>query len=276
MWLAARDALAVFPNPSAVPDPARWGRMAVWFAVANVAVYFAALMCTHLAGFRTVRNIRKALMNHVVKLPLGYFTGTQSGLLRKQIDENAGLTEDMLAHKLPDLSAAVAAPVAAIVVLFVIDWVMGLLCLLTMTLAMGSMMRMISGDNAAFFHQYHMEIEKMSGEAVEYVRGIPVVKVFQQTIYSFKAFYNAIMGYSGLATKYSMSCRGGQTFFLTCINGAFALLVPAALLLAFRGDVGQTLVNFVFLRPVRPRLRQYAQPGDVRQRFHPPDAGGHV
>jgi len=246
VWLVARDALSVFPNLSAAPNLARWGWMAMWFAIGNVVIYFVALMCTHLAAFRTARNIRNTLMRHVVKLPLGYFVGTQSGLLRKQIDENAGLTEDMLAHKLPDFTGAIITPVAAIIVLFVFDWVMGLLCLLTMIIALVSMFVMMSGDNANFFHQYQLEIEKMSGEAVEYVRGIPVVKVFQQTIYSFKAFYNAIMSYSDLATKYSMSCRTGQTIFLTSIHGAFALLVPAALLLANWGDPLAVLTNFIF------------------------------
>lgn len=246
VWLVARDALAVFPNLSAAPDLARYGWMAVWFAVAGVLVYFAALMCTHLAAFRTARNIRNALMRHVVTLPLGYFVSGQSGLMRKQIDENAGLTEDMLAHKLPDLTGAIVTPIAAIVVLFVFDWVMGLLCLLTMILALASMLVMMSGDNATFFHRYQLEVEKMSGEAVEYVRGIPVVKVFQQTVYSFKAFYNAIMSYADLAGKYSMSCQKGQTLFLTAINGAFALLVPAALVMASRGDPLGVLVNFIF------------------------------
>ncbi len=246
VWLVARDALAVFPDLAAAPNLARWGWMAVWFAAANVVVYFAALMCTHLAAFRTARNIRNALMRHVVKLPLGFFVGNQSGLLRKQIDENAGLTEDMLAHKLPDLTAAIMTPIAAIALLFVFNWVMGLLCLLTMLIAIITMLMMMSGDNANFFHRYQQEIEKMSGEAVEYVRGIPVVKVFQQTIYSFKAFYNAILSYSDLAGKYAMSCRTGQTIFLTCVHGAFALLVPAALLLASGGNVLAVLVNFIF------------------------------
>lgn len=246
VFLIARDALAVFPNLEAAPDLARWGILAVWFSVGNVAVYFFALLCTHLAAFRTARNIRKTLMGHIVRLPLGYFVGSQSGLLRKQVDENAGMTEDMLAHKLPDFVGAIVTPIAAIVVLFMFDWVMGLLCLATMILAIIPMVLMMSGENANFFHQYQLEIEKMSGEAVEYVRGIPVVKVFQQTVYSFKAFHNAIMSYSDLAIKYSMSCRKGQTVFLTCINGAFALLVPAALLLASKGEPMVVLVNFIF------------------------------
>lgn len=246
VWLVARDVLDVFPNLSAAPDLARYGWMAVWFAVANVMVYFAGLMCTHLAAFRTARNIRNTLMHHVVKLPLGHFVSGQSGLMRKQIDENAGLTEDMLAHKLPDFTGAIVTPIAAIVVLFVFDWVMGLLCLLTMVLALVSMAMMMGGDNATFFHRYQLEVEKMSGEAVEYVRGIPVVKVFQQTVYSFKAFYNAIMSYADLAGKYSMSCQKGQTFFLTAINGAFVLLIPAALIMANHGNPLTVLVNFIF------------------------------
>ncbi len=249
VWAAARDVLAVFPKLPAAEGAGgliKWGWMAVFFAAANIVLYFAALMCTHLAAFRTARNIRKAGMAHVMELPLGFFSGNQSGRLRKLIDDNAGLTEDLLAHKLPDLTAAVLTPVAGIVMLFVFDWRMGLLCLLTMALAVVCMCMMMGGKNAGFFHRYQQEIEKMSAEAVEYVRGIPVVKVFQQTVYSFKAFYSAIQSYSRLASDYAMSCRKGQTGFLTCINGAFALLIPAALLLASEGDVRRVLVNFIF------------------------------
>src|SRR5699024_12113016 len=109
--------------------------MAVWFAIGSILLYFAALMSTHIAAFRTARNIRRAAMTHVLKLPLGFFTGNQSGRLRKLIDDNAGLTEDLLAHKLPDLTAAILTPVAGIVMLFLWDWRLGLLCLRTMVLA---------------------------------------------------------------------------------------------------------------------------------------------
>lgn len=246
VWLVARDVLAVYPNVAAASGLVGWGWMAVWFAIGNIAVYFAALMCTHIAAFRTARNIRQAGVKHVLELPLGFFAADQSGRLRKVIDDNAALTEDLLAHKLPDLTAAVVTPVAAIALLLAFDWRMGLLCLLTMILALCCMMSMMGGKNAGFFHRYQREIEKMSGEAVEYVRGIPVVKVFQQTVYSFKAFYRAIMSYSDLASEYAMSCRTGQTGFLTCINGAFFLLIPAALLLAGRGDGWVVLVDFIF------------------------------
>ncbi len=231
VWLVAREVLVVFPDVRAASGLEKWGWIAVAFAVANILFYFAALMCTHIAAFRTARNIRMAAMTHVLKLPMGFFTGNQS---------------DLLAHKLPDLTATFLTPVAGVIMLFLFDWRMGLLCLLTMILALACMMAMMGGKNAGFFHRYQKEIEKMSGEAVEYVRGIPVVKMFQQTVYSFKAFYNAIHSYSELASQYAMSCRNGQTGFLTCINGAFALLIPAALLLASGGDVRQTAVNFIF------------------------------
>ena len=256
VWLAARNVLEAWPSPSGVSGLSRWGWTAVWTAIGSIALYFAALMSTHIAAFRTARNIRRTAMAHVLKLPLGFFTGNQSGRLRKLIDDNAGLTEDLLAHKLPDLAGTIVTPVAAIVMLFLFDWKMGLLCLVTRVLALLSMCLMMGGKNAGFFHRYQKEIERMSGEAVEYVRGIPVVKMFQQTVYSFKAFYAAIRDYSDLASQYAMSCRIGQTCFLTFINGAFALLIPAALLLSSGGDVRTVLVNFIFYALFAPACGQ--------------------
>ena len=256
VWLAARSVLAAWPSPDGAGELGRWGWMAVWTAIGSILLYFAALMSTHIAAFRTARNIRRAAMTHMLKLPLGFFTGNQSGRLRKLVDDNAGLTEDLLAHKLPDLTATAVTPIAAIVMLFLFDWRMGLLCLLTMVLALLSMCLMMGGKNAGFFHRYQQEIERMSGEAVEYVRGIPVVKMFQQTVYSFKAFYAAIQDYSDLASQYAMSCRTGQTCFLTFINGAFALLIPAALLIASGGDVRTALVNLIFYALFAPACGQ--------------------
>ena len=256
VWLVARSVLSTWPGLDGAGNLGLWGWMAVWTAVGSILLYFAALMSTHIAAFRTARNIRRAAMTHVLKLPLGFFAGNQSGRLRKLIDDNAGLTEDLLAHKLPDLAATAVTPIAAIVVLFLFDWRMGLLCLLTMVLALLSMCMMMGGKNAGFFHRYQQEIERMSGEAVEYVRGIPVVKMFQQTVYSFKAFYAAIQDYSDLASQYAMSCRTGQTCFLTFINGAFALLIPAALLIASGGDVRTALVNLIFYALFAPACGQ--------------------
>lgn len=256
VWLAARNVLDTWPELNGTVGLNHLGWIAVWFAIGSIALYFAALMSTHIAAFRTARNIRHTAMAHVLKLPLGFFSGKQSGQLRKLIDDNAGLTEDLLAHKLPDLASTIVTPIAAVIMLFLFEWRMGLLCLLTMVLAMVSMCLMMGGKNAGFFHRYQREIERMSAEAVEYVRGIPVVKMFQQTVYSFKAFYTAICDYSNLASQYAMSCRVGQTCFLTAINGAFALLIPAALLLASEGDVRTVLVNFIFYALFAPACGQ--------------------
>ncbi len=256
VWLAAKNVLEVWPVLDGLSGLAHWGWTAVWTAIGSIVLYFAALMSTHIAAFRTARNIRHAAMAHVLKLPLGFFTGNQSGRLRKLIDDNAGLTEDLLAHKLPDLAGTLVTPIAAIVMLFLFDWKMGILCLLTMMLALLSMCLMMGGRNAGFFHRYQKEIERMSGEAVEYVRGIPVVKMFQQTVYSFKAFYTAIKDYSDLASQYAMSCRVGQTCFLTFINGAFALLIPAALFLASGRVIRTVLVNFIFYALFAPACGQ--------------------
>ena len=128
VWLVARSVLSAWPGLGGAGELGRFGWMAVWTAAGSILLYFAALMSTHIAAFRTARNIRRAAMTHVLKLPLGFFTGNQSGQLRKLIDDNAGLTEDLLAHKLPDLAATAVTPIAAIVVLFLFDWQMGLLC----------------------------------------------------------------------------------------------------------------------------------------------------
>ncbi len=256
VWLAARNVLESWPSLTGVSGFSRWGWWAVWTAIGSIVLYFAALMSTHIAAFRTARNIRRSAMAHVLKLPLGFFTGSQSGRLRKLIDDNAGLTEDLLAHKLPDLAGTIVTPIAAVLMLFLFDWKMGLLCLLTMVLALLSMCLMMGGKNAGFFHRYQKEIERMSGEAVEYVRGITVVTMLQQTSNSLKACYTALQAYDDLASQYAMSCRVGQTCFLTFINGAFALLIPAALLLASGGDVRAVLVNFIFYALFAPACGQ--------------------
>ena len=248
VWFVVRAIFEALPNVANAQAAVRWGWFAVLFAVLSIAIYFAALMCTHLAAFRTAGNMRKAGVDHLVELPLGFFTSSESGRLRKIIDDNAEMTEGLLAHQLPDFVGAVVTPVAAIVLLFVFDWRMGALSLLPMAAAMYLMMKMMGGQNADFFARYQAALEQMSGEAVEYVRGIPVVKVFQQTVRSFKSFYHAIMSYRQLAADYTMSCRAPMTGFTTALNAAFALLVPAGMLLAAAaGSNGwQVLLNLIF------------------------------
>ena len=182
-----------------------------WYALATVllsaAIYFAGLMCTHLAAFRVATNIRKAAVTHLIDLPLGYFNANLTGRLRKQIDDNAALTETLLAHTIPDAVGGIVTPILAVVLLFVFDWRMGLACLIPMIIGLVCLMSMMTGTGMKFFEEYQRAGERISAEATEYVRGIPVVKVFQQTVYSFKSFHAAILSYRDLASGYAMMCR---------------------------------------------------------------------
>ena len=182
-----------------------------WYALATVllsaAIYFAGLMCTHLAAFRVATNMRKAAVAHLIDLPLGYFNANLTGRLRKQIDDNAALTETLLAHTIPDAVGGIVTPILAVGLLFVFDWRMGLACLIPMVIGLVCLMTMMTGTSMKFFEEYQRAGERISAEATEYVRGIPVVKVFQQTVYSFKSFHAAILSYRDLASGYAMMCR---------------------------------------------------------------------
>ena len=247
IWFVARGIFEAMPDFSSVQNLVHFGWEALWFALASAAIYFGALMCTHLAAFRTARNMRFRAAKHLVDLPLGYFTSNQSGRLRKMIDDNAGMTETLLAHELPDSVGAVVTPVAAVALLFVFDWRMGLLCLIPIAISIATLFQMMGGKQAKFFSRYQRAVEDLSAEATEYVRGIPVVKVFQQTVYSFKSFYSSIMSYSKLASEYAMVNRTPMTAFTTVLNSTFLLLIPAGMILCgVSADGWGVLVDLVF------------------------------
>lgn len=247
IWLAARLVFDSMPDYSQATGAVRYGWMALWFALASAVIYYGALICTHLSAFRTEKNMRKAAAEHLVDVPLGYFNSNQSGTLRKQIDDNASMTHQMLAHQLPDMVGAAVTPVAAIVLLFLFDWRMGLICLIPMAVAMYFLKLMMGGENASFFTNYQKSVEELSAEATEYVRGIPVVKVFQQTVYSFKSFYGSILKYKKLATDYALSCGKPMTGFTTVLNGTFLVLIPAGMFLCkYASDGWGVLADFLF------------------------------
>lgn len=251
IWLVARDLIAVAPNWTEAVGVSRYGWMAFIFSVAGIAVYFAALMCTHLAAFRTASNIRKAGIAHLMKTPLGFFDSNASGLLRNRLDGAASETETLLAHNLADIVGTVAMFIAMIVLMFVFDWRMGAACLLAAVVSVLSMFAMMGGKNANLMVEYQAAQDTMSKAGTEYVRGIPVVKVFQQTVYSFKAFKQAIEDYSSKAERYQGDvCRLPQSVNLTFTEGAFIFLVPVALLIApaalQSGSFGAFVTNFVF------------------------------
>ncbi len=246
IWLAARDLIAVAPDWSAATEIAKYGWMAFAFAFGGIIVYFCALMCTHLAAFRTATNIRKQGVAHLMKTPLGFFDSNASGLLRNRLDGGASETETLLAHNLADIVGTVAMFIGMLVLMFVFDWRMGLACLLAAVISVGAMFTMMGGKNAKLMAEYQAAQDVMSKAGTEYVRGIPVVKVFQQTVYSFKAFKAAIDDYSAKAQKYTDGvCRVPQSVNLTFTEGAFIFLVPAALLIAPSALSGGNFAGFV-------------------------------
>ena len=246
IWLVARDLIAVAPNWTEAAGIARYGWMAFAFALAGILVYFCALMCTHLAAFRTASNIRKQGMAHLMKAPLGFFDSNASGLLRNRLDGAAAETETLLAHNLADIVGTAAMFIAMLVLMFVFDWRMGAACLLAAIVSIGALGTMMGGKNAGLMAEYQAAQDTMSKAGTEYVRGIPVVKVFQQTVYSFKAFKQAIEDYSAKAEHYQADvCKVPQAVNLTATEGAFVFLVPVALLLAPAALSAGTFAGFV-------------------------------
>ncbi|MBP3729574.1 MAG: ABC transporter ATP-binding protein [Lachnospiraceae bacterium] len=251
IWLVVRNLIAVAPNWTQAADIGRYGWMAFAFAVAGIAVYFCSLMCTHLAAFRTASNIRKQGMAHLMKTPLGFFDSNASGLLRNRLDGAASETETLLAHNLADIVGSATMVLAMMALMFVFDWRMGAACLLAAVVSVMAMFSMMGGKNAGLMAEYQAAQDTMSKAGTEYVRGIPVVKIFQQTVYSFRAFKQAIEDYSTKAEHYQGDvCRVPQAINLTATEGAFVFLVPVALLLApaalQRGSFAVFLTDFVF------------------------------
>ena len=251
IWLAARDLIAVAPDWASATGISRYGWMAFIFAFAGILVYFAALMCTHLAAFRTASNIRKEGMDHLMKAPLGFFDSNASGLLRNRLDGASAETETLLAHNLADIVGSIAMLLATVVLMFVFDWRMGAACLLAAVVSIAAMFSMMGGKNAKLMAEYQAAQDVMSKAGTEYVRGIPVVKVFQQTVYSFRAFKQAIEDYSAKAEHYQADvCKVPQAINLTATEGAFVFLVPVALLIApgalKNGNFAGFLTDFAF------------------------------
>ncbi|MGI6105277.1 MAG: ABC transporter ATP-binding protein [Raoultibacter sp.] len=251
IWFVVDNLIAVAPNWSEASVAISWGWWAVAFAIASVLIYFGALMCTHLAAFRTAANMRNAALEHLAKVPLGFFDTHPTGELRRVIDGCAGQTEGMLAHKLPDFVGALVTPLAFLVVMFVFDPIMGAVCLIPIVVSFVCLFIMMGGggnkDYGEFMMKYQNALDKMNKAAVEYVRGIPVVKIFQQTVHSFRAFKEAIDEYSKMAHGYSTTCMKPQVLQLVAVNGTFAVLIPAGIIIAsVTGDFASFLTNFLF------------------------------
>ena len=246
IWLVMRDLINAAPDYRSATGVTAYGWMAFWFAVAGIVIYFAALMCTHLAAFKTASNIRKQGVRKLMKAPLGFFDNNASGLLRNKLDGAASETETLLAHNLADIAGTLAMFLSTLVLMFVFDWRMGAACLLAAVISVGALFAMMGGKNAGLMAEYQAAQDVMSKAGTEYVRGIPVVKVFQQTVYSFKTFKQAIEDYSQKAENFQANvCKLPQAVNLTVTEGAFVFLVPVVLLLGPKALASGSFASFV-------------------------------
>ena len=255
IWLIVKELLEGGDAASANVTMYAW--WTVGSAIASILLYFFALMCSHLAAFRVEHNMRYEAMRKIVKMPLGFFDINTSGRIRKIIDDNASITHGFLAHQLPDLAATILMPIVALVLIFAFDWLLGLACMIPIIFAMVLMSIMMSGESQKFMKNYMTSLEEMNTEAVEYVRGIPVVKVFQQTIYSFKNFHKSIMSYKQMVYTYSKSCEKLMSAYTVAINGfAFVLAPVAIILIGHSGNYVTVLLNFLLFLLITPIFSQ--------------------
>ena len=252
IWMILRDVLEAAPNYAQAVNIPRYGWMAVLFAAVSYLIYICALLCSHLAAFRVATNLRLAAVEHLAKLPLGFVERYGSGRLRKVIQESTGAAETYLAHQLPDQSGAIATPIGLLALLAIFDWRLGLLSLIPVVLAFAIMSAMTGKRMVEKMQQYGNALAAMSNEAVEYVRGIPVVKTFGQSVFSFKKFKAAIDEYEKWVIAYTKELRIPMLCYTTAINGVFAFLIAGGLLFTRNGITSAFLLNLLFYVIITP------------------------
>lgn len=256
IWLIVKELFASGGHAisNSITTYAWW---AAAFAIVSILLYFSALTCSHLAAFRVETNMRYQAMEKIVHMPLGFFDVNTTGRIRKIIDDNTSITHDFLAHQLPDMAATLLVPISAITLILVFDWQLGLACMIPIILTFFIMS--INGNKRGrkFMTDYMNSLEEMNTEAVEYVRGIPVVKVFQQSIYSFKNFHKSIMNYNKMVIQHTLSWEKPMSAYTVIINSFVYILTPIAILLIkHTGDYASVLLNYLFFILLTPVFSQ--------------------
>ena len=246
VWLVVRTLLTTGGNLAATPV---WNYALAAFAVSvfNVLLYFLALALSHLAAFRVETNMRRQAMHALMRAPLGFFDTHNTGGMRKVIDEDSSQTHTFVAHILPDVAGSIVSPLGVVALLLAVDWQLGLAALVPIVCAFGIMGFMMNPKNNQFQRLYLDAQERMGAEAVEYVRGIPVVKVFQQTVFSFKRFYNSIIAYRDLVIKYTLVWRTPMSFYIVAINAFAFVLVPVGIVMIGHGRNAAVVIANMFL-----------------------------
>lgn len=252
IWCMIRDVLAVAPDFGEADNLPHYGWMAVLYAVVSMIIYTAALMCSHIAAFRVASNLRIQCVHHIAKLPMGAAENFGSGKLRKIVNESSAATETFLAHQLPDKAGAIATPIGLMALLFAFDWRLGIASLIPVALGFLIMMSMTGKKMEQKMKEYQDALDSMSNEAVEYVRGIPVVKTFGQTVFSFKKFKASIDNYKKWVIAYTKDLRLPMMCYTTAINGVFAFLIGAGILFTRDGVTDEFLLNLLFYIIITP------------------------
>lgn len=254
IWCIIREVVEVRPDFTKATHIVSYGWSAVGMSLLAMFLYISALMCSHLAAFRVQTNMRKAMMEHVMKLPMGYIESEGSGKIRKIVAESSAATETFLAHSLPDKAVSYATPVGLIAMLLIFDWRIGLICLVPAVLAFLMMGGMMGEKMQNDMKEYQNALDEMSAEAVEYVRGIPVVKTFGQSVFSFKRFKEAIDKYEKWTITYTIGMRMPMIGFTTAANAVFAALVACSFIFARNGVSNTFLYNILFYIIITPIL----------------------
>ncbi len=252
IWRIMKEVLDVAPAYDQAKGITSLGWSAVGFALLSMIIYIVALMCSHIAAFRIQANMRSAMMHKIVNLPLGFMDQDGSGKIRKIVQESSEATETYLAHQLPDRAGAIATPIGLLVLLVVFDWRLGLLSLVPVVTAFLIMSSMTGKNMEIKMKEYQNSLEEMSSEAVEYIRGIPVVKTFGQSVFSFKRFRKAIDNYEKWVISYTKDMRLPMVGYTTTINAVFAILIAAAFWLSKGTDDKTFLLNLLFYIIITP------------------------
>ena len=250
IWKIIREVLNAAPEYSQVEHLSSYGWSAVLSALLSMVIYIGALMCSHIAAFRVQANMRSEMMHHIVTLPLGFMDSEGSGKIRKTVNECSAATEAYLAHQLPDQAGAYATPVGLLVLLLVFDWRLGLLSLIPVGLAFLIMGSMLGKKMEQKMKEYQNALEEMSSEAVEYVRGIPVVKTFGQSVFSFKRFRTSIEKYEKWTIAYTEDLRIPMVAYTTIINAVFTILIAAAFFFTASNTFLLNLLFYIIITPI--------------------------
>ncbi len=229
IYTGVKEIIAIYPNVTLTDSIIANAWLAVGSAIGAMLIYLIALMLTHIAAYRIAKNMRKKALNHVMSLPLGFFSNMGSGKLRRIINDSAGATETYLAHQLPDLVGAYTTPIVVLIVLFVFDWRLGLISLAPLVLAAISMMSGMGKNQPERIKQYQSALENMNNEATEYVRGVPVVKTFNQSVFSFERFHGVINTYKKYVSQYSYRMRIPMTMFQVFLASTPVFLVLSSI-----------------------------------------------